>query len=298
MTMYSPPQLSVGDIAQSIGMLRQLEQQIEAVRQDFMTEGDGPHLPSEVTQFHLRRELVALERQIRDALVNAFGEHSRQVSRFRESGFVAATAARMNEGQVILDGFIFELEQKRLDLLETNGRPPLPGIDPVTDLYTEPMLRRYLEHEVAWSQRHGDPFGLLLLRLPTWPTLKTRADEDSIAKELVISMACVLKTSVRPYDFPCRLNGGEFGVLLRQITALDSAGVAQHVLTNFRVATRRKVPIEFTSASCPYDAESLEGLFAYAAKHWMRFEEEQEDQNKKSIAQANRRSDSNAIAQS
>jgi diguanylate cyclase (GGDEF)-like protein len=286
MTMYSTPQLSVEDIAEAIGTLRQLEQQIEAVRQDFMTEGDGPQLPAEVTQLHLRREMVLLERQIRHALIQAFGEQSRQVRQFRESGFAAATARGLKDGLVNLGSFIFDLEQKRLHLLEVNGSPARPGIDPVTDLYTEPMLRRYLEHEVAWSQRHGDPFGVLLLRLPTWPSLKTRSD-GTMAKELVISMACVLKTNLRGYDFPCRLNGGEFGVLLRQVTALDITAVAQHVLTNFSVAGKRtlmrdKVPIEFASAIYPYDAESTEALFSYAADHWTRFQADVERPERRS----------------
>jgi hypothetical protein len=72
------------------------------------------------------------------------------------------------------------------------------------------------------------------------------------------------------------LNGGQFGVLLRQIATLDLAGVAQHVLMNFSVATQRalladKVPIEFTWASYPYDAETIDDLFTFAAKHWKRF---------------------------
>jgi diguanylate cyclase (GGDEF)-like protein len=281
MTIYSSPQLSVQDIAQAIETLRQLQRHIESVRRDFMPEGDGPELPAEVTQFHLRREMVALERQIRMALINAFGEHSTQVRQFREAGFVAPTARSLKDGLISLDAFIFDLEQKRLHLLETNGGPPLPGIDPTTDLYSEAMLRRYLEHEVAWSQRHGDPFGLLLLRLPTWSSLKTRYD-GTIAKELVISMACVLKTALRGYDFPSRLSGGEFGVLLRQANGLDVSIVANHVLRNFSVAiprtfVRGKVLIEFTSAIYPYDAESIEALFSYAANHWIRFEEAQPD---------------------
>src|SRR5687768_15057549 len=139
MTIYRAPELSVGNIAQAIGTLRQLEQQIDAVRQDFMSEGKGPQLPSEVTQFHLKREMVALERQIRTALMSAFGEHSSQVDRFRGLGFVAATSRSLQDGVIILDGFIFDLEQKRLHLLESNGSPSLPGLDPTTDLYTERM---------------------------------------------------------------------------------------------------------------------------------------------------------------
>jgi len=81
MTVSQTPERSMKDIARAIGTLRQLKQQIEAVRQDFVSGEAGPPLPTEVTQFHLRREMSALDRQIRQALLNAFGEHSTQVRR-------------------------------------------------------------------------------------------------------------------------------------------------------------------------------------------------------------------------
>jgi diguanylate cyclase (GGDEF)-like protein len=263
MTIHRAPELSVDDIAQAIGTLRQLEQQIDAVRRDFMSEGKGPQLPSEVTQFHLKREMVALERQIRTALISAFGAHSSQVDRFRGLGFVAATSRSLQDGLTILDGFIFNLEQKRLHLLESNGSSSLPGLDPTTDLYTERMLRRYLDHEVVWSQRQGDPFGLLLFRLSHWPSLKQRYGE-SIAKELVISIACVFKTSLRGYDFPCRLNNGEFAAILRQTNGLGMNLVVRRMTANLGAATTRLLPgvvlgMEFACAVYPFDAESITG---------------------------------------
>jgi diguanylate cyclase (GGDEF)-like protein len=271
--MPSTPQQSIEEIEESISTLRQLEQHMEAVRKDFAPEGNGPQLPSEVTQFHLRREMGALERQIREAIVLAFGEHSSQVRQFRELRFIEATARSFKDGLLILDGFIFDLEQKRLHLLEAIGSPPRPGIDLTTDLYTEQMLARYLDHEVAWSQRQGEPFGLLLLRLRNWPALKQRYDE-SATKEVVISMACVLKTSLRGYDFPCRLKEAEFGVVLRQANALGVDVVAQRILTHFSAASTRlpfgaDLRIEFSSAIYPFDAENIKGLFSYAADHWM-----------------------------
>lgn len=272
MTQYSAPRLSLQDIAHAIGTLRQLEQHIEAVRQDFMPGKEAPQLPSEVTQFHLKREIMALERQIRTALIVAFGEHSSQVSRFRELGFAAATARSFQDGMVILDGFIFDLEQRRLHLLSADGGVSLAGIDAMTDFYTEQMLKRYLEHEVAWSQRQGDPFGLLLLRPSHWASFKHRYDA-TIVKELVISMACVLKTSIRGYDIPCRLKEVEFGIVLRQMSELTINVVVQRIEGNFRAATKRVLPgvvlpLEFASAVYPYDAETIPSLFSSAERHW------------------------------
>lgn len=276
MTTQSSASLTGEDIARSIGILRQLKQQIEAVRQDFtVSDGRGPELPPEVTQFHFRREMVSLARQIRQALGLAFGEHSPQGRQFDGGEFVRGTSQSFTHGLLIVDRFIFELEQKRLHRLDAHPSLPSSGIDSTTDLYTEPMLGRYLEHEVAWSQRQGDSFGLLLLRLPTWPSLKQGDDEGSSANELLISMACVVKTRLRGYDFPCRLKDAEFAVLLRQANALVVNEVARRITTDLEAAARRllpltDVPIEFTSAVYPYDAENIEALFAYAAKHWTR----------------------------
>jgi len=268
------PELSLATIARAMGTLRQLKQHIEAVRQDFMPEGDRPQLPSEVTQFHLRREMMALDRQIRQALLIAFGEHSTQVRQFRELRFGSAASRSFQDGRLLLDRFIGDLERRRLHVLGASGAPAVPGIDPMTDLYTEAMLRRYLAHEMAWSQREGDPLGLLLLRFPQWSSL-TRCYGESIAKEWVISMACVLKTSPRAYDFPCRLNDAEFGVALRRATALDIHEITRRMMLGVGAAAAHllpdaELPIEVTSAIYPYDAEHIDDLFAYAAAHWTR----------------------------
>jgi len=273
MTKYCSPQLSLQDIAHAIGTLRQLEQHIEAVRQDFMSVDEGPQLPSEVTQFHLKREIMALERQIRTALTVTFGEHSSQVARFRELGFAAATSRSFHDGVVILDSFIFDLEQKRLHLLDAEGDVSFAGIDAMTDFYTERMLRRYLGHEIAWSQRQGESFGLLLLRPSHWTSFKHRADK-TIVKEVVISMACVLKTSIREYDLPFRLKEAEFSLVLRHMNELTIDAVIQRIGEGFRAATNRilpgvVLPLEFAHAIYPYDAENIPGLFSSAEKHWM-----------------------------
>lgn len=273
MTKYCSPQLSLQDIAHAIGTLRQLEQHIEAVRQDFMPAEEGPQLPSEVTQFHLKREVMALERQIRTALTTTFGEHSSQVARFRELGFAAATSRSFHDGMVILDSFIFDLEQQRLHLLDAEGDVSCAGIDALTDCYTERMLRRYLGHEVAWSQRQGEPFALLFLRPSHWASVKRRYD-TTIVKEVVISMACVLKTSIREYDLPFRLKEAEFSLVLRHMNELTIHVVIQRIEEGFRAATNRilpgiVLPLEFARAIYPYDAESIPGLFSSAEKHWM-----------------------------
>jgi diguanylate cyclase (GGDEF)-like protein len=267
MSIDNAPSLTLTEIAHATGMLRQLKQHLEAVREDFMgDQGACPHVPPDVAAFHLRREMVTVERHIRQALTVAFGEGSAEVRQFRDVRFAQATSESLKQGQLILDRSILELEQKRLHLGEPTPMSG-PAIDGLTDLYTEVILNRYLAHEIAWSQRHGEPFGLLLLRLPNFSW------EASLAKDLMISAACILRAALRGYDIPCRVNEAEFAIILRQTNALEVHQVAVRITTALQAAARRILPltellIEWTSAVYPYDAESLEGLFSYAGQHW------------------------------
>jgi CheY-like chemotaxis protein len=79
------------------------------------------------------------------------------------------------------------------------------------------------------------------------------------------------------------LKGGTFGVVLRQLNPCDVPTVTQQLLTNFTVVARstlgeEKVPIESTMAIYPYDAESIERLFAYAESHWTGFGDKPADE--------------------
>jgi GGDEF domain-containing protein len=91
----------------------------------------------------------------------------------------------------------------------------------------------------------------------------------------VVRAAGILKTRLRGYDLPCRVRETEFAAILRQANALEVHQRALLITTDLRAAARRirpltKLPIEFTSAVYPYDAENITGLFAYANKHWPR----------------------------
>ena len=289
MSQLDQPQSSLGDIARWIATFRQLAQQIEAVRQDFLMEGNSApaQLPSEVTQFHLRREMVALERQIRQALMNAFGKDSSQFFHCGEFKFASATLVGLEKGLAVLDGFIFDLEQKRLHLLGHVTPTQQPAIDPTTDLYTEQIFKRYVGHEMAWSQRHGGSFGLLLLRLYMGTAGDTRFGA-TIDQDILVTMGWVLETSVRACDVPSRLQGGDFAVLLREANELDVNAALNRVVSNFRIATaatigREKVHLEYTSAIYPFDAESMDMLFSYAQDRWTRVPDESYDDQEKSV---------------
>ena len=77
-------------------------------------------LPQGVTQLHLRRETVALDRHIEQALTLEFGEHSRQLDRLREIGFIAASSHSLMDAQMLVDSYIVDLVQMRVERLRSS----------------------------------------------------------------------------------------------------------------------------------------------------------------------------------
>jgi GGDEF domain-containing protein len=171
-----------------------------------------------------------------------------------------------------LNGCIFDLHQARLQMLHDLPAPPLPGVDPSTDLCTHGILLRYLAIEAAWGQRSGNHFGLILLRVHDWPAIKQQYAAPVI-KEIIISLACVLKTSLHAYDFPCRMQEYEFGAVLRDVNNVTMNVVVERLVTNFRVSAQRclegkLLPFECATAVYPFDAENVKDLLMHAESHW------------------------------
>lgn len=253
-------------VEHSIRQFRQLQQQIEAVRNDFLIEDHEHRLPSEVTQLHLRRELRQLDRYIAEAVKTSFGEQSRQFEQLAGSGCLGSTPRTFKEQAQLLERLLFNLEQQRLQLLVHSQHTSVVGIDLATDLFTAPLLERAVQQEVAWSQRSGTSFALVLLTIADWPSIKQQYSTQTIT-DLIIGMACVLKTTLRGYDVPCRLGEAEFGAVLREADAVAAATLAHRITTNFTASTAalplRSIPALMISTGVyPFDAESALDLIA------------------------------------
>ncbi|WP_447976714.1 GGDEF domain-containing protein [Candidatus Nitrospira bockiana] len=250
----------------NIRRLRQVQQQIEAVRRDFLVEEHEHRLPPEVTQLHLRRELRQVERHLIDAVRAAFGEESGQFEEVAESGGLGGSPRSFNEQSRLLERLLFDLEQQRLQLLVHAERRSIAGIDLATDLFTAPLLERSVHQEVAWSQRSGTPFALVLLTVADWPDLKRQYPPETIT-DVIISLACVLKTTLRGYDVPCRLEEAEFAVVLREADAVGAANVAHRLSTNFTASVaalplQRPPALTMSIGVYPFDAETALDLIA------------------------------------
>jgi GGDEF domain-containing protein len=258
--------------------LRHLEQQLDTVRKDFASGSEEEvRLSSDVTASHLQRQLVTLNGQIRQTIVHAFGEQSKQYETFE-----ALRGAGLQSGSVPSYGHyvkacIFDLHRERLQLLQYGSSVPQPGIDPSTDLYTAGMLLRFLEHEIAWAQRGSGFFGVILLRLREWPLLK--ADHpDGAMHELIMSWACVLKTSLRGYDVACRLTDKEFAAVLRDVDSVTIQIAVSRLVKQLRLASQRclgmaNVAIDVATAIYPFDGETVKDLLLHGRTHWNEMEQ-------------------------
>jgi diguanylate cyclase (GGDEF)-like protein len=98
-------------------------------------------------------------------------------------------------------------------------------IDGLTEVHNKRYLLEFLEHELARSERHDRPLGLVLFDIDRFKLLNDRLGHlggDYTLRELA---ACV-KTQVRKVDLFARYGGEEFALVLPETTrdgAIDCA---------------------------------------------------------------------------
>jgi GGDEF domain-containing protein len=94
-----------------------------------------------------------------------------------------------------------------------------------------------------------------------------------IGNEVLIGIVSTCKTTVRGYDYHGRFGEAEFAITLRHANALGVASVAQRLLRHLAMAVNRIVPqgslvLEFSTATYPFDAETIPDLLSTARCHW------------------------------
>ena len=260
-----------------IRQLRQLEQQLDTVREDFAScSEEEVRLSSDVIASHLQRQLMTLNRQIRQTIVQAFGEQSKQYETFEALRGAGPQSGSVPSYGHYVKACLFDLHRERLQL-QYESSVPQPGIDPSTDLYTAGMLLRFLEHEIAWAQRGSGFFGVILLRLRERPLPK--ADHpDWATHELIMSCACVLKTSLRGYDVACRLTDKEFAAVLRDVDSVTIQIAVSRLVKQVRLASQRclgmaNVAIDVATAIYPFNGETVKDLLLHGRTHWNEVEQ-------------------------
>ncbi|HKN88108.1 MAG TPA: diguanylate cyclase [Nitrospiraceae bacterium] len=275
------PSVSVEEIDHGIQALRQLIDRLETIKKETecFTVGHTKdlRLPHEAIRFHARKEMVQVERQIREAIGDIFGRQSVEFRKHQHLRINLGSNAGIPDAVRAVRSLMFCLQEKRLHLMR--GRPQqgdyTPDIDPLTDLYTRRLLNRYFAHELDRSKRHGYTLALVYFALPDWQ--KAAALYGSTAwEEIIVSFACACKVILRGYDYGARMTEHEFALLLPQTETQGAHIAIKRIAEQFDGAVKRfmpdlKITLEFGTATFPFDGEALSSLFEVATAHRMCF---------------------------
>ncbi len=108
--------------------------------------------------------------------------------------------------------------------LEVHEPDPVPELDPLTELYDRRAFHALLEREIARARNARQPFALLMLDVDRLTTINARVGHLG-ADEVLVRIAAMLREVLARDQFPCRIGGGRFGVLLPREDTRDGERV-------------------------------------------------------------------------
>lgn len=153
--------------------------------------------------------------------------------------------------------------------------------DQLTGLANRHSLRQALATEIVRAQRYGRSFGVLAMDCDG---LKRVNDElgHGAGDRLLVQVAEIIRTSLRPIDVAARLGGDEFLVLLPESDRAGAKAAAERILdgvrTRFAVPDAQGAPRRTTTMSAgvacfPGDAATADALLAAADRALYRAKE-------------------------
>jgi len=273
--------VSEEEIDHGIQALQQLIDRLETIKKETECFTDGQtndlRLPHEVVRFHARKEIVQVERQLREAIEDIFGRQSVEFRKHQHLRINLGSKTGIPDALRAVRSLMFCLQEQRLRLM--GGRPGqgdyTPDIDPLTDLYTRRLLNRYFAHELDRSKRHGYTLALVYFALPDWQKIAALYG-STVWEEVIVSFACACKVILRGYDYGARMSEHEFALLLPQTETQGAHIAIKRIAEQFDAAVKRlmpdpKIKLEFGTATFPFDGEALSSLFEVATAHRMCF---------------------------
>jgi diguanylate cyclase (GGDEF)-like protein len=121
-----------------------------------------------------------------------------------------------------LASLTLELRKRNADLEQANETiRELTRVDPLTDLANRRHFAEVLDTALTFAHRHEHPLSLISMDLDGFKFINDTHGHDA-GDEVLISVANILRESCRNEDFPVRLGGEEFLVLLPN-TVVDEA---------------------------------------------------------------------------
>ncbi|MFQ5696138.1 MAG: diguanylate cyclase [Terriglobia bacterium] len=140
--------------------------------------------------------------------------------------------------------------------------------DPLTALYNRRLFREALGKELSRSQRYSYPLALLLLDLRNFKAANDKYGHP-VGDEVLLCVARACTATVRGSDYPCRIGGDEFAILLPQSDNKSAQALAERISQKFCQSALALAPgvglgIDYGVAAYPEDGDRAPALFEMA----------------------------------
>lgn len=160
-----------------------------------------------------------------------------------------------------------------------DGLCALSSRDGLTGLANQRQFRLVLDRELDRVSRTGEPLALLLIDIDHFKRINDRHGHPA-GDQVLMAMARMLETGVRPMDTVARIGGEEWAIVLPSSLPAHACGTAERLRAEIEhtpVFLEGGMPVEYTiscgvAAAASWAATSTTGLIAeadralYAAK--------------------------------
>ena len=138
-------------------------------------------------------------------------------------------------------------ERQRLVEREAEARR-LADEDGLTGVANYRAFWRTLQSEVARSQRHGQPFTLIVLDLDNFKRINDEYGHR-VGDRALQAAAEALRRAVRAEDLVCRQGGDEFAVIAVAAPALEGEPLAARLVAGVEAMEATEVPVRLTASA-------------------------------------------------
>nr|WP_320048610.1 diguanylate cyclase [uncultured Desulfuromonas sp.] len=104
----------------------------------------------------------------------------------------------------------------------------LSSTDSLTQLYNRRVLMRTLRRELERQKRSGEPFSLLMVDVDHFKMINDEFGHIN-GDTVLVNLARMLRSYLRPYDVPTRFGGEEFALVLPNTQMNSAYDVAQRL---------------------------------------------------------------------
>lgn len=140
--------------------------------------------------------------------------------------------------------------------------------DPLTGLYNRRLFDEYFSRELTRSARHAYPLALVLFDLSNFKRVNDTYGH-AVGDAVLLTLARVCVETIRGSDYPFRIGGDEFAVLLPQSEYPSAQTLIRRIAQKFEREVQALAPdvglrLDYGVALYPVDGESSARLFQVA----------------------------------